>query len=347
MPKLKQGSRKSTLRDVALEAGVSVATVSRVLNNSTKVSAGTKERVGIAIEALSFAPSAAARSLNAGKTRTIGALVPTIDHSIFARYLNSLEGELSARGYGLVVAVTGGATDVEAAKAHDLLSLGVDGLIVCGVERSPEFDKAAVRFDVPVLITSYFDMNAAYPTIGYDNASIAKMAVDYLGTYGHQEIAVIHGPTDESDRTQARIDGAKSATSVARQRFFEAPLSVAGGAEAIQSILSEHSVGSLTAVLCLSDVQALGALFEALRHGLSIPDDLSIMGFDNLEWSAVSTPGLTTIELPAIEMGAAAAEGMVRLLVEGHPVMPRKIDAFIVERGSVQDLSRMRGSENS
>jgi len=331
----KPSRKKSTLRDVADHAGVSVATVSRVLNNSDLVAPETLQKVGAAIEVLNFVPSAAARSLNAGRTRTIGTLVPTINHSIFSRYLNALEDALSDRGYGLVVAVTRGSTDVEAEKARDLLDLGVDGLIVSGIDHSPAFNRIVRRFDVPVIVTSYFDSAAPHPTIGYDNAAIAEMAVAFLKDNGHTNIAVIHGPLAESDRTRARLKGA-TALKGTEARAFECSLSVAGGDLAMGQIFSQPRATHPTAVFCLSDVQALGALFYAQRHGISIPDDLSVMGFDNLEWSASSTPGITTIELPSEEMGALAAKAMIEQLTKGVEARPVSLSASIIERGSVR-----------
>lgn len=329
------GRKRSTLRDVAVRAGVSVATVSRVLNNSALVAPDTKQRVGAAIDALNFAPSAVARSLNAGRTRTIGTLVPTINHSIFSRYLNALEDALSDRGYGLVVAVTRGSTELEARKARDLLDLGVDGLFVSGIDHSPDFNQIVRRFDVPVIVTSYYDPRSAHPTIGYDNAAIARMAMQYLQTNGHTDVAVIHGPLAESDRTRARVQGALSVETMNVQTF-ECQLSVAGGDEALGRI--QEAPFTPSAVFCLSDVQALGALFHAQREGISIPRDLSVMGFDNLEWSASSTPGITTIELPSETMGARAADAMIDQLINGVTAQPLALSASIIERSSVRTI---------
>lgn len=330
--------RKATLRDVAHQAGVSVATVSRVLNTPDKVAASTRDRVGASIDALRFRPSAAARSLNSGATKMIGILVPTIDHSIFAQYVQSLEATLSAQDYGLIVAVTGGCLALEAKKSRDLLNLGVDGLIVSGVLRDPAFDKLVDRFEIPVLATSYFDQEAPYPTIGYDNAAVAEMAVRYLRDCGHQRIAIVHGPVPENDRIAARIAGAERACLETPLRLYPAELSVTGGATAARAIFQDNSTdraARCSAVLCMSDVQALGVLFDAQRRELRVPEDISIMGFDDLEWSRESNPPLTTIRLPSKEMGEAAAMAMIAHLREDAPFVPRELAAKIIERGSV------------
>lgn len=327
-------SKRANLRDVARQAQVSVATVSRVLNNSQLVTKDTRDRVNQAIDALNFVPSAAARNLNSGNSRTIGALVPTLDHSIFARYLDALESRLSEHGYALIVAVTGGDPVEEERKAFALLDLGVEGLLVSGKTHTDGFDALIERFGVPTLITSYYDPNARYPTIGYDNATIAANAFEYLRELGHRSFAVVHGAIDVNDRIIARINAIKSRAHKYDIVFCSVSMDVAGGADAIRALAAQSKLPS--AVLCLSDVQALGASFELMRLGVAIPDDISLMGFDNLEWSAVSEPGLTSIKLPAAEMGLKASDGIVGWLKTGLRAEPMSIDADIVVRGSTR-----------
>lgn len=333
--------KRATLRDVARHAKVSVATVSRVLNGAASVSADTRMHVTSAIEALGFVPSAAARTLNSGRSKSIGALVPTLDHSIFARYLDALENRLSQQGYALVVAVTGGAPEVEERKAMGLLDMGVDGLIVSGRTHSAGFDGLVDRFQVPTLITSYYDPAARYPTIGYDNASIAVKALNFLRSLGHASIAVIHGPTEVNDRIEARIGAIDAASAGQSVQFQRVSMDVAGGADAVRRIASDRT--RPTALLCLSDVQALGALFELQRHGISVPEQISLMGFDDLEWSAVSMPGITSIKLPAARMGEAAADALVAWLNAERPPKSAALAAEIVVRGSTRRLDPPEG----
>ncbi len=328
--------KKSTLRDVARQSGVSVATVSRVLNDSQSVTEKTRVRVSAAIEDLGFVPSAAARSLNSGRTRTIGALVPTLDHSIFARYLNALEDRLSELGYGLIVSVTNGSGDIEVKKAHNLLDMGVEGVIVSGRSHAEGLNRLLRRFDVPMIITSYFDPLADYPTIGYNNAAIAESALRYLRDLNHRHVAVLHGPLEGNDRIEARLDGLKRAQGDVTLEFVETELSVKGGAEGILQAKIDRQ--STTAVLCLSDVQALGALFELQRQKISVPQDVSLMGFDNLEWSSISNPGITSIALPAAKMGLKAAEAMASWLTTNFPAEPLDLKAEIVSRGSTRKI---------
>ena len=327
-------SKRANLRDVARQAQVSVATVSRVLNKSDAVTQATQDRVNQAIEALGFVPSAAARSLNTGSSRTIGALVPTLDHSIFARYLDALEQRLSLHGYALIVAMTGGIPQVEEHKAFGLLDMGVEGLFVSGKTHTSGFDALVQRFGIPTVITSYYDKDARYPTIGYDNAAIAAMAFKYLRGLWHRCVAVIHGPAEVNDRITARIAGIQAMDTQQMATFWQVEMGVAGGANGIKAMAESGPLPS--AILCLSDVQALGASFELQRLGVTVPDDISLMGFDDLEWSAVSAPGLTSIQLQAAEMGQRASDAMVGWLTTGIRAQPLMLQAQIVVRGSTQ-----------
>ncbi|WP_368185639.1 LacI family DNA-binding transcriptional regulator [Aestuariibius sp. HNIBRBA575] len=330
--------KRANLRDVARHAQVSVATVSRVLNKSQLVTKDTRDRVNRAIETLNFVPSAAARTLNSGNSRTIGALVPTLDHSIFARYLDALESRLSQHGYALIVAVTGGDPEEEERKAFGLLDLGVEGLLVSGRAHTAGFDTLIDRFRVPTLITSYYDPEARYPTIGYDNATIAANAFEFLRDLGHRSFAIVHGPLDVNDRFVARIDAIRDLAHDSEVTFRSVSMDVAGGANAVKELAAQSRLP--TAILCLSDVQALGAMFELTRLGLVVPDDISVMGFDNLEWSAVSEPSMTSIKLPAAEMGAKASDAIVGWLQSGQRASPLALEADIVIRDSTRPLSK-------
>jgi len=324
--------QRATLRDVARSAKVSVATVSRVLNNSELVTTATRTKVNDAVMALGFTPSAAARTLNSGRTRTIGVLIPTLDHAIFAKFLNELEDKCSELGFTLVVSITDSNLDTEVQKAATLLNMGVEGLVVSGKAHGSEFDDLIDRFDVPVVITSYFDDSAKYPTIGYDNAAIAQMALEHLHAAGHRNIAVIHGPASSNDRTEARIDGLRSSNLDVTLTFWETGLDIAGGASTTKKLM-DGAIGQ-TAILCLSDVLALGAFFELQRRNLKIPEDMSLMGFDNLEWGSVSTPPLTTIDLPVSRMATEAAVAICRWADHGTAALHTKLHGEIVSRAS-------------
>ncbi|MYI69541.1 MAG: LacI family transcriptional regulator, partial [Boseongicola sp. SB0673_bin_14] len=283
--------KRATLRDVAQMAGVSAATVSRVVNANALVSERTRVRVQAAIDALHFVPSAAARAINSGRTHVVGALVPTLDNAIFSRFLDALEEGLAGYGLSLVVATTKDDPDREAERARGLVDIGVEGLIVSGVTHSPVLDALIENRELPVVATSYFDPSYHLPTVGYDNERAARSALGLLRETGHQAIAVYHGPSAGNDRTRARLRAFRN-DSRAEFRFRAMPLDVLAASNAARHDFAEPS--GTTAVLALSDVLAQGALFGLQTLGISVPGEVSVVGIDDLPSSAATTPALTT-----------------------------------------------------
>ena len=206
----KQSSGRITLRDVAREAGVSPSTASRALNGSRLVSPETRAGVLRVVARLEFAPDPLARALNAGGTNTVGAVIPTINHAIFAAFLEALEAGLDSNGYCLVIATTGTDPRVELERARSLLEMGARALIVSGLDHESELISMAKRFGAPVVATSIYEASTSLPTIGYDNAELARQAMRHLLELGHTDVALVHGPTAQNDRTRLRISGAEA-----------------------------------------------------------------------------------------------------------------------------------------
>lgn len=329
---------RASLRDVARAAGVSVATVSRVLNTPEKVSKKTRERVEAKIAELRFLPNAAARIFSTGRTRAVGALVPTLDNAIFARVLDSLEDCLGERGLSLVVATTCDDPDVEFKKANDLLKIGAEALIVIGVTRSPAFNGLIDTARLPVVAISYFDPDYSLPTIGYDNGEGARIALRHLLDLGHRNISVIHGPADTNDRTRARMAAIQDAASGANLTFHETEISVGGGCEAALQLAQAGLQAD--ACLCLSDVIASGVLLEFLRQGIRVPDQISVTGIDDLPSSAFTQPPLTTVHLPVATMGRKAGTAIADWLDTGRAPTPMSLPVSLVERQSTGRPSR-------
>lgn len=331
----RSGKTRNNMRDVARKAGVSIATVSRVLNGAHGVSEATRTRVEQTAEALSFVPSAAARAINSGRTHMVGALVPTLDHAIFSRYIDALELELVTHGFSLVVATTGGNPAREAERAENLLNLGVEGLLVSGVTRSPAFDALIARRKTPVIATSYFKSDHSLPTIGYDNAKVAQMALSHLIDLGHRNIAVMSGISQNNDRTVARLSGLRD---VGGEHLIFAQSDIdfeAAGANA-ETLLAKAK--TLTAFLCLSDVLAQGVLFRMQKMGVRVPADLSIIGIDDLPGSASTHPPLTSIRLPVTDMGRQAAGALARWIEDGTRPPSRELIGQLSARQSTRRI---------
>lgn len=333
MSQLSPRKKRANLRDVAREAGVSVATVSRVLNTPDLVQEMTRLRVQKVIEDLGFVRSAAARAINSGRTQILGALVPTLENDIFAITLNAMENRLVELGFSLVVATTDEDPEKETRKAKELLDNGVEGLVLTGKTHSDELYEMLEKRGVPALVISCFDTEFRLPTIGYDNHKAAVLAAQHLLTTGHKQIAVVHGPTACNDRTQARLDAIAGLRSEFVSVTFEAPLSVAGGAGAVRELINQST--QYDALLCLSDVMAFGALNELHRLGLSVPEDISVMGIQDLPAASDTHPRLTTVHLPVKQMGRQAAEGIASWVVDQMRPDPIEVKSTLIQRESV------------
>lgn len=332
--KASEPKKRANLRDVAKAAGVSVATVSRVLNEPAVVKKDTLEKVQAAIAALKFVPSAAARAINSGRTRFVGALVPTLDNAIFARFLAALERELSEHQLSLVVATTDSDPEIEAEKAKSLVNIGAEGLIITGTTHSTAFFDLIEQTMLPTIITSFFDPENPLPTIGYDNAAAAQLALAHLVELGHRRIAVVHGPVRDNDRTRARLAGLRALPFTGELTTFETEISLEGGVTAAEDICALHDRPD--AILCLSDVVALGVLFGLQARNISVPDQVSMIGIDDLPSSAVTVPPLTSVHLPVSRMGERAAGALARWITTQQVPSAEKLDARLVIRRSTR-----------
>ncbi|MEO0547040.1 MAG: LacI family DNA-binding transcriptional regulator [Pseudomonadota bacterium] len=325
--------KAGSIRDIARETGRSVATVSRALNGSQSVTKETRDTIMEAVERLNYIPNPAARALTTKRSRTIAAVVPTLEHSIFARFLSSVERTVTQLGYSLVIAVNNSNLDEELATTRKLLGMGAEGFIFSGAQHREELYTLLERRSAPYVFTSCWDPQATAPTIGYDNHALARDAVEYLYGLGHRDIGILHSPLATNDRARARLDGAQSFEAADIQlTVCETELSVTGGLKCVTELLAEKT--NVTALLCFSDVIALGARFALDGAGWRVPHDMSLMGFDNLEWSENATPPLTTFELPSREMGQKASEVLIEKLEGGKEIEPFELYGSLIVGGS-------------
>lgn len=300
--------RRSNLRDVASRAGVSVATVSRVLNSPAVVALETRTRVEEAISDLKFIPSAAARAINRGRTGMVAALLPTLDNAIYARVVNGLEERLASEQLSLVVAQTNDDPEIELERARQMVNIGAEALIVVGITHDDGLYDLMDRAQIPVVAISYFDESCHFPTIGYDNREAVSLAATHLAELGHNKVAVLHGPTATNDRVRLRIAALEAGFDGMEFEYREVAMSMEGGHSGMKDILEDAF--EPTAVLCFSDVIAHGALSRLQSRGIRVPAEMSIMGMEDLPGSRFRFPALTSVRLSVEEMGARAAEAV-------------------------------------
>jgi LacI family transcriptional regulator, galactose operon repressor len=321
------------VRELAKATGYSVATISRVLNGSSAVKKETREHVLAIARKLNFFPNPMARAFATRRTRVIGAIIPTIEHSIFATFMRTMEETLAEKDFTLVLAITNFDEALEKERAFQLMNMGAEALVVSGLEHDAEMLSVAAARKVPIVCTDIHKPDAPLPTIGYDNYGLGRQAAQYLRDLGHKRIAVLHGGSATNDRTRLRIKGVRSVFDLKMAPLFiETPLSVTGGVEAMRKLFSSIPVPS--AILCLSDVLALGVFLEAQRLKLDIPSEISIMGFDDLEWARAVYPAMTTIRLPVAEMGRATAEALIGYLDNKAELVSQLLDGDLMVRDS-------------
>ena len=309
-----------TLDDVAKAAGVSTATVSRCLNTSQKVAQTTREKVMQAVEALGYTPNFGARAMAAKRTFTIGAIIPTMENAIFAKGLQAFQEQLHARGYTLLVSSSAYQADIEAEQIKTLIARGADGLLLIGYARDPEVYDQLARRSVPTLISWASRLDHRVPSIGFDNrASMRALATEVLGM-GHQRIAMISAYVTGNDRAAGRVKGVQDAMQAhgleaGELNLVETDYVIDAGADAFAALMAGERTP--TVIMCGNDVLAVGALQQALRMGMRVPEDVSITGFDDIELARIVTPELTTVHVPHRAMGTKAADELVDM-VEGR-----------------------------
>ncbi len=311
--------RIPTLVDVARQAKVSTATVSRCLNMPDRVHASTRDRVLEAVRTLGYSPNFGARALAARQTHTIGAVIPTMDNAIFARGIQAFQEELGRHGKTLLIASSGYREDVEEEQIRTLVAHGADSLLLIGYHRKQDVYDMLKSRGVPFVVAWAFHSDAPQMSIGFDNAGamegLAQVAIDK----GHRRFGFISAHRRSNDRARDRVEGVVRAMAAAglpasSLSVIETDYGIQTGEAAFRRIASADP--SPTVVFCGNDVLAIGALRGAKAMGLRVPHDVSITGFDDTELASLAEPALTTIHVPHREMGRRAA----RMLVGPHPL---------------------------
>ncbi|MCO4847517.1 MAG: LacI family DNA-binding transcriptional regulator [Yoonia sp.] len=328
---------RPTLQDVADLANVSTATVSRILNDPDKVGQAARDRVEHAIATLGYTPNFGARALATNQTNTVGAIIPTLSNAMFASGIQAFQEVLAEAGVTLLIATTGYDPKIELRQIRSLVSRGASGLLLIGNDRLDETRKYLATRRTPHVISWCFRDGADQMFVGFDNYAAAYDATRRVLAKGHKRIGIIAGDCTSNDRARARRDGAMAAVAATQDaqvvQVIPAPYRIDAGRQACEEML--RLACPPTALICGNDVLAAGAMIAARNHKLKIPDDISIVGFDDIGLASVVTPAMTTVRVPQIEMGRAAA-GLLLDAVAGKPDLTGvRLDTQFIERGSL------------
>lgn len=329
-----------TLEDVAQRAKVSTATVSRCLNRTGNVTEETRRRVMQAVEELGYTPNFGARALAARRTQTIGAIIPTMENAIFARGLQAFQETLNDGGYTLLVSSTGYDPQREAEQIRTLLARGADGLLLIGYDRDPALYDYLNTRNIPYLISWAHRPGGDHPAIGFDNVQPMMELTELVVKKGHRQIAIISGITKGNDRAADRVRGIRAGLAQAGLNpdavpCIEVSYTVENGSAAFEVLMNAASPP--TAVMCVNDVLAAGALQKARAMGLAVPEDVSVTGFDDIEIASLVTPKLTTVHVPHWHMGSQAAQELINLIEKKAAPRSIKLNSTIVTRDSLAD----------
>ncbi len=305
------------MSDVAALAGVHTATASRALNPSTSglVNAATARRVRQAAEQLGFTPNSAARSLRTNRSFTVGVLLPDLTNPLFPPVVRGIEEALSPRGYTALLANTDNDEAKERTRFDALRGRQVDGFIVATAQREHPLLDQAHEAGVPIVLVNRRTDTRLFPWVAGDDATGMALAVEHLVGLGHRFIAHVSGPQTMSTgvtRAQAFRAAAESAgigPESAPATIGEA-YTVEAGERATHELLDRHP--ETTAICAGNDLIALGALHAVKARGLRCPEDLSLVGFNDMQFADEFQPPLTTVHVPHLDLGAEAA----RLLLE-------------------------------
>lgn len=329
--------KTAKLADVAHAARVSTATVSRALTQPGKVKAATAARIRQAVEALGYVAHGAARALASRRTRTVGAIIPTLDHAIFANTTHALQKTLDEAGYTLLLACHEFDAEAEARLTRALIERGVDGLVLLGTSHRPSVFRMLETHQLPYVLTWALDASGRHPCVGFDNRAAAIRMTRYLLELGHREFAMISGITEGNERASERREGVREALAAAgislgAERVVEKPYTLQAGRDGLREML--RAAPRPTAVICGNDVLAIGALAECQAAGLAVPQQVSVTGFDDLEMAAVVSPGLTTVHFPTSDLGTHAAQHLLARLAGRAAAARTELPVELVVRGS-------------
>jgi len=305
----------ATLNDVALRAGVSAASVSRVLNHPEKVSPEVCERVMRSMAELGYVRDGAARALASRQSLTIGHVVPTLGIGIFAAGIAALQRRLDEYGYQLLVAASDYDEAKEARQVRALIERGVDGIALVGQRHATEVYQLLQSRKLPYVNTYQFDADNPHPCIGFDNRIGTFKLTRHLFDLGHRDFGIVTALPGLNDRIAARLKGildclddagvaasSRHVTAVPAQTIVE-------GRSATRALLTAHP--DLTAIYCTTDTLAIGVLCECHALGIRVPEDVSVAGYSDLEIVSQLDPSLSTVHIPSDQIGTRIADFLI------------------------------------
>lgn len=326
-----------TIKDVAKAAGVSVATVSRVLNNSATVSVNATEQVNQAIKDLGYSPNFLGRNLRKCETNVILAIIPSTEHTFYSEIVKGMQYAASEQGYDILLSTSNSTLSVENRLLNMLYNRTVDAAILLGTQLDAEtLNDLNNKYYIALCCERVDGANVL--TVTVDDEGGAYAAVKNLLSLGHDKIAMIS--TDgkalsSHDREKGYIKALTENGIVIKDEYiFRGTYDYTDGAKAFDYFMKLPELP--TAIFCISDLLAAGAIKRALTTGYKVGEDISICGFDNIQLSSLYTPGITTIEQPCFEIGRTVVSELIYNITHTKHANKRFVlDYKLIQRSSV------------
>ena len=346
-------AENTTLQDVAKKAGVSLSTASRVLSGADyPVSKDVKERVMRTAKELKYTPNILARMLKSNSYPAIGVIVPTLQNPFFSQVILGIEAAARKKNYEIMIFSSNRSIEQERSNINSLLQNRVMALIIISIDNSSATLKNYIRCGGKVaLLESNFRLDSTIST-ETDYVSAGKLAIEHLVEKGHRNIALLTAPLTKSYRRQILL-GVRETMKEYQLPFedenvFEATGEVETDTGLYEFDLGKHLVDEFiaykdkfTAIIAVNDITAFGIIQALAQHNLSVPEDISVISFDNILYSGMISPPLTTIELPSSTMGSTVCNMLIDSINSGGEELTDVVFKFqgrLVERQSVQQI---------
>lgn len=331
------GQRRLNSHMVAAAAGVSQGTVSNVLNRPEKVAPATYERVMETIESLGFVPNRSARDLRNGRGSALGIVVLDVANPFWGELVRGAEEVATRHARAVIVCSSEGSPEKEAQLLKLLESYQVECVLIAAVDSDASHLSALRRRGTEVVLLERAQASGDAPAVGTDDVLGGRLAAEHLLEMGHRRVAFVNGPHEIAscrDRAQGLLDAFARAGSGVITEITVPTLTAREGFQATEAVLSQQP--GVTAVFCANDMLALGVLRGLASRGVRVPEQVSIVGYDDADFAALLSPALTTIRIDPMEIGRRAARAALGISAGADdPVEDSMLEPHLVERDSV------------
>lgn len=336
--------KKADIISVAKAARVSASTVSRYFNHPELLKPATRKRIDSAVRRTGYIRNRAAQTIHGIRSGTIGVLIPTLDHAIFAEVVQAFSDTVADKGFTILLASHGYDLQREYAILRKFLEHRVDGVVLTGLDHDEAVFQLLDQQSIPCLLMWNHQAASRYPCIGADNELAGRLIADHVLSLGHRKIACMFPPTQGNDRANARREVvlqtlSDAGISVPDPWLLTTFYSISDSKRDSQDLFARDD--RPTALICGNDILATGALYGAKAAGLSVPKDISIVGIGDFKGSSEIEPALTTVRLPAKQIGHEAGRALAEAIIEQTSLADRSLHCAptLIRRNSARALA--------